>query len=232
MVSIDHDERDERILAHIGRYRITLRQVVSLAFFDGRNPGNVIQRLLDEGRITVRTGLPDRLSYYQLSLAEVRARGLPEARSRPFRPQALHAHLAALWFCCASADGQRRRLENAELSKLFGGDPPKGPHCLAGGEVPRVYRLHCLGPDASARGVVRALKRRVERLREHTRLGPWMRNRQYALALLADSPVRVERLLEALDDHRVPRRAEIVVECAPSHRTLAAALRRLAGPCV
>lgn len=231
MVTIDHKDRDERVLNHIGRYRIAFRQTLSCLFFDGRSPGNVLQRLLSNGRIVARASLPERVSYYQLSLSEVRRRGLPEVRSRPFPPQAFHSHLAALWFCCMNAGSpERRRLESAELARLFDGKPPKGPHCLEGGQSPRVYRIHALGPDASARGVVRALRQRIERFREHTRLGPWLRNRQYVFALLADSPPRADRLWEALNDHRVLDRAEVAVGHAPNIRTIAAALRGLAAP--
>ncbi len=226
MVTPPSSDRDERILRHIGLYRITLRPVLSRLFFDGGNPGNVIQRLVAEGRIQARAGLPNRLSYYQLTVAEARARGLPEARARPPRGQALPAHLGTLWFCCVEGQG-RTRLEHNELRQLFGNRFPNGPHCIEGGSVPKIVRVHTITPRASLSTAVRMLGRRIERFRESTVLGAWVRNRQYCIAILADEPGRVERLRRSLHERGLNRRAEIEVWYAPSPAGLPAAVQRL-----
>lgn len=227
MVNITPHDRDEQVLSHIGLYRITLRHVLARVFFDGGNPGNLIQRLLSEGRITVRQGLPSRVSYYQLSLAEVRRRGLPADRSRPPHGQALASHLGALWYC-SEPGTQRRRLETHELQQLFGSDHARVPHCIEAGSPPHILRIQVVAPRASLPTAVRMLRRRIERLREHTVLGPWIRNRQYCFLMLADDSRRAEGLRRLLHERGADRRAEIVVGEAPSIDGLPGVLRRLA----
>lgn len=223
---VSQESRDDRILQHIGLYRVTLRPILAHAFFEGRNPGNVIQRLVAEGRIQQRGGLPGRLSYYQLTIAEARARGLPEARARPPRGQAFAAHLGALWHCLISQTS-RRRLENHELHQLFRVRVPGGPHCIEVGTNPKIVRLQNIAPQASLPTAVRMLRRRIERLRESTVLGPWVRNRQYCIAMLADDPGRVERLRRTLHEQGLTGRAEVEVWHAPSAAGLPSAFQRL-----
>jgi len=219
--------RDEQILAHIGLYRLTFRRVLSVLFFDGCTPGNVVQRLLAEGRIQARGGLPERLRYYQLTPTEARRRGLPIARSRPLKPQAFQSHLGVLWFACIGSQKEtpRRRLDRDALLKLFGPDFPKGPHCLEGGAKPCVWRVHVTGVRTDDTALVKLLKRRIEMLQKHETLGAWIRNRQYALALLADTEGRRRRLLEVTKNHGLDHRTKVVVEYCPSHASAPAALR-------
>lgn len=220
--------RDEQILAHIGLYRLTFRRVLSVLFFEGRTPGNVLRRLLDEGRVQARGGLPDRLRYYQLTPTEARRRGLPIARSRPLKPQAFQTHLGVLWFCCMIHPQQgtpRRRLDREELRKLFGPGFPKGPHCLEGGERPCVWRVHATGTHTDDAALVKLLTRRTEALLKHETLGAWIRTRRYAVALLADTEGRWRRLLEVTTHHGLDRRTKVVVEYGPGHASAPAALR-------
>ena len=35
--------RDEKVLRHIGLYRLSLRTIISRLFFAGKDPGNVLQ---------------------------------------------------------------------------------------------------------------------------------------------------------------------------------------------
>ncbi|MFA6043745.1 MAG: hypothetical protein WC718_02065 [Phycisphaerales bacterium] len=219
-------QRDERILAHIGLYRLTFRRVLSVLFFDGRTAGNIVQRLCAEGRIQARGGLPQRLFYYQLTLAEASRRGLPVARSRPPKPQAFHAHLAILWHCCMSpAHRQRRRLERHELEKLFGNRVPGGPHLIEAGPTPRVFRVQVVGPGTPARSAVRALRRRVEYVRRRPELRAWVHNRQYAFLLLTDTPGRCARIAEIAKRHAIPSRAQVEFAHVPDYRAAGAALR-------
>ena len=47
-------EREDNILDHIGRYRITLRAVLERLFFEGASCNNVVQRLVRQGKIRAR----------------------------------------------------------------------------------------------------------------------------------------------------------------------------------
>lgn len=218
--------RDERVLDHIGLYRISFRRVLSMLYFHGRTPGNVIHRLLAEGRIQARTGLPDHLRYYQLTPSEAAARGLPIARSRPPKPQALHTNLGILWNCCMTPGiHDRRRLEQVEMVKLFGERFPRGPHLMQAGPKPYVLRVRVLAPTTRTRTAVRLLRARIDRLRKHPTLGAWVRNNQYAFLLLVESDHQRTRLVEVIERHALKNRAHIIVAYAPSHASAGPALR-------
>src|SRR5262245_16169686 len=110
------DDRDLKIIRHIGLHRLSLRVVLEKLFFDGSESAcdNVITRLRKGGRIQAVRGLPDKYSYYQLTKQEATAQGFPEERAEPLGPQALHEHLAVLWFCCMG-QRPRYRLEEPRL---------------------------------------------------------------------------------------------------------------------
>lgn len=219
-------ERDERILAHIGLYRVSFRPVISSLFFGGRTPGNVLHRLMAEGRIQSRAGLPNRVRYYQLTPTEAVRRGLPVGRSRPPKPQALQTHLAVLWHCCGmpGAPG-RRRLDSGDLTTLFGSGCPPGVFVIEAGKRPRVFRVQVIGPGVRVGRAVKALRRRIERLRRHQAVGPWIRNRQFGFLILTDSEAKCARVREVITRHAIPSRAESEVAFVSGNRTAGAARR-------
>ena len=102
-------ERDEKILDHIGRYRLTLRPVLDCLFFadDSSGCGNVLTRLIQQGYVQARQVLPRRRCYYQLTRMGAAGR-VPESRTRPLHGQALRTWLGILWFCFM--EERRRRL--------------------------------------------------------------------------------------------------------------------------
>src|SRR6478672_11983998 len=101
-------KRDEAIEKHIGENVLSIRAVIEAQFFKGKSSDHVLNRLVNQGKIQCRDGLPGGLSYYQLSKAEAQTLGFPEHRSRPRRSRALREALAVLWFCCMSEPSRRR----------------------------------------------------------------------------------------------------------------------------
>lgn len=222
-----NDQRDDQILRHLALYRISFRVVLSRQFFGGRNPGNVITRLLAEGRIQSREGLPQRLRYYQLTAAEAARLGVPKGRTRAPKPQAFLTHIGVVWHCCVDTETRdRRRLDHEELVKLFGATPPKGVHVFQGGSVPRVLRVLVPGPATPAGTIMKAIRKRVEALRRHPTLSAWVRNHQYALLVLLEGESRRVRIQELIKTHGIDKRADIDLRYAPDHRTAADSLRR------
>lgn len=218
--------RDERILHHVGLYRLSLRAILAKRFFDGRTAGNVIARLIEHGRLQGRPGLPERLSYYQLTAAEARRRGLPAARARPLGAQALHTHLGVLWFCCAhNTKTPRRRLDRRELAKHFDATLDNAPHCLEAGDDPVVWRVHVTSTRSNDLTLIKHLSARLVALSSTQAFGPWIEAGRYAVAILAESPGRRARLTETINRHGHPQRLRWTVEHAPSPNGLGAALR-------
>ena len=67
--------RDEGILRHIALYRVSIRAVIERLFFEGRSCDDVISRLVNTEKVLTVQRLPNRISYYRLSLSAARARG-------------------------------------------------------------------------------------------------------------------------------------------------------------
>src|SRR5262245_34113663 len=160
--------RDALILEHIGRYRLTLREVLRVAFAIA-NPGNVLQRLRNAGLVRERTGLPGRLSYYQLTEAGA-GDGIPLERTKPLGERALGYHLAVLTFCFFGRD-RRRRLERYELEHLFGAETPlvdQVAYCLdPEGVTPRrLWRIYAPGPRTTSGKVLKTLRAEYHDLSE------------------------------------------------------------------
>jgi hypothetical protein len=215
--------RDEAILGHIGLYRLTLRATLERLFFGGGRDAcdNVLRRLAAEGRLRPVSGLPGRVSYYQLTAAEAGRRGLPANRAATLRPQALQLHLAVLWFCCMTPS-PRVRLEPAELRTLEPAIPfwPQLAHCVEGGAFPRVYRVEVLGPRARTGDLIARTRRRLAQALAVPELAPLVRHGRYAVAVLTGEDARRPAVEAALERRGLRRRAHIIVEHAPAPTSL------------
>lgn len=215
-----HDaERDERILAHIGRYRVTLRPVLDRLFFgaDSSGCGNVLARMLQAGSIRSRV-LTGRLCYYQLTEKGAAGR-VPEGRSREIRGQALRGDLSILWFCCMQ-DVRRQRLEQAETAKLFP-ELRRVPHVVEPGEPKVLFRIRVVGPRTKPGQIVREIRRHVFAAREAEdgSLAAWIEKRYYAFAVLAERPERVQAIRRAAQRAGLDKTVRIdVVEVPDRHR--------------
>ena len=214
--------RDEEILAHIGLYRITIREAVSAAF-GLRNPGTVLQRLRADGLVIQHDGLPGKVSYYQLT-----ARGacdrVPLERARPLGPPALRQHLAILWFAHLT-ERPRRRLEECNVRELFGSDGPSARqvgYCVeTDGDARRLLRIHVPGESVPAARVVKALRELIVDLEQRgAEVRSWLLARSLGIAVLADTPERTTILRSALATSGLSSRVHVSVHAAATPRTL------------
>ncbi len=211
-------ERDERILNHIGRYRMTLRPVLDHVFFERESSGcgNVINNLIRKGLVRSRSGLPNRRNYYQLTRAGAEGR-VPLDRTRDQRGQTLRTNLGVLWYCCM-LNRPRRRLEKHELAKVFE-PPPTGPHCIERGEVNRIYRCRVVGTKTRVDALMKAIRIRIDAANDHPKLKNWIESENYAFVLLVEQ-LRVQQLEQALHQSRLRELARIVVARVPSPQDL------------
>lgn len=219
------NDRDDRILAHVGLYQMTLRCVIEELFFDGANCGNVINRLVAAKQLQVRTGLPGKLSYYQLTRAAAKRRGLPESRARAPQNQALHSALATLWFCCM-AHARRHRLEPQELADFFPEAVPAAVHCVERhADTHRLIRLKVVDPASENSTITRSLRKTVFETTELPGLRPWIQTGRYAFAILTETGTRVENIRQIIAaDEQLAASATFLVEQAPGVRTLKQAI--------
>ncbi|MCC6763351.1 MAG: hypothetical protein IT293_01700 [Deltaproteobacteria bacterium] len=215
--------RDERLLAHLGLYHVSLRPILERLFFDGADARNVLGRLAAAGRIRSRPLRGGPLRLYQLTAAEAATRGLPH-RAHPLGSRALAEALAVLWFA-ACDEPLRYRLERPELEALLGTEPPHGPHVVEPGEPPRVYRVYVPGPQTRTTVIVKTLARYAGALTANEILASWMKNRLYAVAVLLDEGQRRMRVDTVLRRTSLP--LEVRTAYAPPPHALHDAVRKL-----
>lgn len=218
-------ERDEKILKHIGKYGLSIRAVIEKLFFDGATCDHVINRLIKENRIASEAGIPGGVCYYRLTLSEARSRAVPEHRARPKKGAALRQALQVLWFCCMSGK-KRNRIERKQVGKNFGNGKGSGkPHCAeAGEESSIVYRLYAPGPNSRDDYLLKRLRSDYEVALEVPELRDWIQDRAFGFAVLVETPERGEKLKRLIKKHG-PSSVTIVIEVVPGLSNLAGKLR-------
>jgi len=219
-------ERDDRILNHIGLYRVSLRAVIEHLYFDGASCDHVIERLLDTNRIQRFEGLPGGLSYYQLTLTEARRREIPDHRTRSHDASALREAIGVLWFCCMT-DKSRRRIERNQLAHLFGRGKGFGkPHYAEkAGQQSAIYRVYFPGPNSRNDYLIQVLRGDSEEALAHPALAPWVAAKTFGFTVLLETEGRrraVQRLLNRDDD---PLPLPINLELVPDLGTLSEKIR-------
>jgi hypothetical protein len=223
-------ERDERILNHIGLYRLSLRAVLSKVFFGGKEAAckDVLKRLRDDKLIKSVKGLPDKLKYYQLTRRAALLRGVPENRAVKFGPQAFPEALAVLWFCCMGKR-ERRRLESDRIEQLLG-HSFKNPFAIekdAQTGESRIYWLYVPPVESNAAYV-------ANRISEHfkliSKLGPsggsafgpadMLRARRYVAAVLVERDEQGRKIQDYVYRRKIRDVGPVYFEIVPSPVTL------------
>jgi hypothetical protein len=225
------EERDLKILRHIGLYRLTLRCVLEHLIFEGASCANVLNRLKAEGYI--QTGkLHGNLSYYLLTERTASDLGLPLNRGRhPESEQALNRHVAILWFCCM-LKSRSYRLESEQICPLFPVNPPTGDHCIEGTEKrTRIYHLYVPGHDADNDSVLRQIRKTFRHAMQDPTQAAMIKTRSYAFAILVDTDQRRKALRGLLERTMEDGEAILALACirllmVPGCRTLHQHLKR------
>jgi hypothetical protein len=221
------EPRDERIFRHIALYRISIRAVIEHLFFEGKSCDDVINRLVSKEQLNVFK-LPNRVSYYRLTLSAARARGVQENRAsaRGVQTRALRRALAVLWFCCMG-ERVRHRIERNTLTQLFGRAPGMGtPHCWeAMDDVKRlIYRVYTPGPNTPPDDVVRTIRLDAERAIADAKLAPLIVARRYVFAVLVENADRGKTMSKQLNNAG-PFQVPVAVYVVPNIHDLAEAIR-------
>lgn len=225
-------ERRERMLDHIGRYRVTLRATLEHLF--GLDPANDILELRRAGLVTLNHGLPGRLGCYRLTAAGAVGRVPRDRGAADFVGRALLTHLSVLWFSCMG-EQSRVRLEADELERLLGDEAPaidQAPHCadqVAPGEEEtdeaRLYRVFVLGQRSREDHTLASITRVIDAaLRARGKLARWIESGVYGFAVLTEMEERCEDLRAELARRGLMTKARFLVEPAPGPATLKRAL--------
>jgi len=215
--------RDEQILRHVARHRLSIRPVLQRLFFKSPDAaGNVIARLLKAGLLE-SSKFPDGFSYYQLTDEGAKAIGLAEA-PRVRDEHGAHAALATLWFC-AMDEGPRLLLTDAEEKELLGVNAPGAMHCIQpAGEWSVLHEIYVPGAGTSEENVLDRLKKRIELRRKDPLLRDWIASRNLGFAVLVEKEDRRAVLKNRIGKAELRRFTSVVVELAPGPATLRAFL--------
>ena len=222
------EPRDERILKHIALYRISIRAVIEHLFFEGKSCDDVINRLASKEKMLNIFKLPNRVSYYRLSLTAARSRGVQENRASTngVQTRSIRRALAMLWFCCMG-ERLRYRIERNTLAQLFGRAQGMGiPHCWEPiDEIKRlIYRVYTPGPNTPPDDTVRTLRLDAERAIADRKLAPLVVARRYVFAVLVENVDRRMTLSKQLNNAG-PLQVPVVVHVVPNVHDLADAIR-------
>lgn len=218
---MDRKTRRQRILEHIGRYRLSMRPVLSKLFFEGKSCDNVLRALVEGGFVQVRSRasrLPGGWSYYQLTPAAAAELGVPANRALPLSPASLEKNLAILWFCCMT-EPRRSRLDRRHLEALIGADRA-GDYCVEPAATQRIYRLFPVSPKARSDYFLKAIRTDLEAALGEKALADYLAVRLYGYAVLVSSQTWKLRAEAALRKASLAKTAPWIVEVVPGAATL------------
>jgi hypothetical protein len=221
------NERDQKILKHVGLYRLSIRAVIEHLYFDGKTCDHVLQRLVDAGRLQrVENALPGGISYYQLSIREARTgtEPVPVNRARNQGTRAVSQALAVLWFACMS-ERKRRKLDHEQVRKLYGKENVR-PHVaeMAPEIGSIIYSVYAPGPDSRDDYLPKRLNRDFAALGVHPELEEWIRLKKLGFAVLVETLKRKEKL-ERILSSQGPADLPFLVEVVPGPTTLQRAIK-------
>ena len=222
-------ERDECVLNHLGKYGFSLRAIISRCCFEGGNPGNVLKRLSDSGKIVSRSGIGDNRSYYQLTPAEAANRGFPKSSAKIISGDTLERRLAVVWYCTVTKR-MRRLLSREELNDAMPDLKSSLPHCIEKlkNKTYLISRLQVVSQKEPAE-IARDMLADIKLDQNIKSVKRWLRLECYRYVILADDPssdkARIKAISQAIAKKRIPRLSRFAVEFAPRSSTLAHALK-------
>lgn len=232
MNSGNPSDRDRLVLSHLGRYRLSFKEIIGHLFFGGADPQKALDRLRDAGFIDVQKGFVGNRTAYRLVARGAAAVNLNRRRGEALGPESLPAHLAILAFCFLKRR-PRILLEDNDSAEIFGESPPPGRyHCLEhGSQGTRVYHLSVPGPSTPPDEVVQGTRRHIAECLKSREFRPWVNYKLYTQAILVDNPERqaeIARLIERaeyVEGKPLVRVAHVVVELVAGIETLEESLR-------
>jgi hypothetical protein len=118
--------RDNHIVSHVHRMRLTTRQVISIMFDMSEDAVSQVTCRLVEEELLSRHPLHGSYNYYTLGGAIIRRFQLSKRLAQPLGVQTLPKELGVLAFCCLDTVG-RKRLYLHELRKVY----PWFPHSFS-----------------------------------------------------------------------------------------------------
>ena len=208
-----HAQRDEAILDHVGRFRLTTNEIVARLFFRGHGMGAVrkVMSRLCACQQLCQFELRHPRVYYVLGRRAVAERGLPAHRTWPLGPQSLAMHYAVLAY---STLGSRyhRRLTREELIREWQWPVSSSSHpvcCVDSSPLGRVLELLRIDLGARADHVARKSERLIDAFVHDPHVDELIRSRRMRLVIVTASESKTESIRRSLDRHVWPLGLEL-----------------------
>lgn len=194
--------RAERILAHLGTYHVSIREIMEAHLFDRKSITRELFELSTErGLIAVRGGLANRRSYYQLTTRGASSLGLSKHWARSVGGQSLITNLSLAWFCCMGKL-ERRKVRREELARRFRCDVPGTYQCIEKEDTRfRIYRVYVPMPETPLEEITRGIQERVDQSRSVPGVEKLIEQRDYGFAVLLHNDRRVDAIWHRIRKH-------------------------------
>jgi hypothetical protein len=214
--------RDEAILEHVHRYRISTIEVLHRLFWEPGTTLNAVSQVLGRLDAHLQTApLVGPRRYYLLTPEAAREFGEEEEFARPLGATSLARHYAMLELCCLS-DERREHITPRELREGFPRFNLRGVarhgYFHTHGEPPRLGWLEVDCGGHAARRARKCLEQFRKR-HQHEAFRELADRGQFGIALVTTSPAKreaIERALEKLDPfpieiHVLPAVRDIII---------------------
>jgi hypothetical protein len=187
--------RDQKVLDHVGRYRLTFKEVIRRVYFDGSDPQKVLDRLRKSDLLATCNGFGGNRKAYGLTAAGAAACGLgvpaAKAAATALGSQSMPEYLSILAFCFFLKT-PRALLLPGEIQELLGTRPAGRFHCVENTNTPCVYHVYVPGPTTKARDIVSKTQSHLREVTQSPQVAPWVEAGLYRHAILVDSQRRVD----------------------------------------
>ena len=218
------NDRDEEILEHLQRYRVSIKEVLHGLFFEDSEPAavlKVMRRLTEAGYVATHS--PKGLAqYFRVGPETIRMKGLNKKSGDPLGVDALPRELGVLLLCCT---GKRRpkRLLVSEIAK-------KNPEILLGKQKRVTYLLFenaetgktelCVARvdlGGAPHHVARKCEEDIKRLSQNEAIFTLMGKGQFCVELITASREKAEQIAASIRqrDFLVPFRLSAQPTLAP-----------------
>lgn len=211
-------ERDRLILEHVGRYRLTTREIVQWLFMPqtGMNAVTKVLIRLKGARLLARHTLHDSRQYWTLGLAGAHQLGFSDKRTSAFGYSAIIEHYGVLAFCCEPRMTRRELLTPQEFEERFPGHShpsiQRAPYYVD--EHQGVRRLGMIVVDRSG-DPVRLVRKCMAEMRRRRELIPAFlsrfRNQDFVCSIVTGDPERKQVLERLLAQDKPPVHFRVTV---------------------
>ena len=206
-------DRDEMVLDHIARNRITTHPVLQQACMPNLGSSavrKITARLCRTGCLA-KVEFRQRRSYFTLSLRQTKARGLPFGWSQPLGAIALPKEYAVLQYTC-EANAKRKRLSLKELTTVLPDIDQQvfaAAHCLDESTQPPAMELIRVDLGGKPDHVARKCYQDVQRRRGFTLIEQMIKSGHFRLVVITASGQKARVIKAALDQHLWPAGLQI-----------------------